>query len=158
VRLDHLLSKEHWPHTPEGSRGVGSMTRAAGECSAGGLLISGALAIRFFLVDPRCEYCPSPFFGTGAGFRKSIGGMGWGGWSTLLGPEETDTRLFLSGVGCLQVAFELVSPGWWGGFGRTGRSGLHTASVLLALGFQGWGFRVVWWWCGLVSVRVLRTA
>jgi hypothetical protein len=96
VRLDHLLSKEHWPHTPETCfRGVGSMTRAAGECSVGGLLISGALAIRFFLVDPRCEYCPSPFFGTGAGFRKSIGRMGWEGSSTLLGPEETDTRLFM---------------------------------------------------------------
>jgi hypothetical protein len=76
----------------------------------------------------------------GAGFRKSIGRMGWGGWSTLLGPEETDTRLFLSGVGCLQVAFELASPGWWGGFGRTGRSGLHTASVLLAPEVSGWGF------------------
>jgi hypothetical protein len=57
-----------------------------------------------------------------------------------LGPEETDTRLFLSGVGCLQVAFELASPGWWGGFGRTGRSGLHTASVLLAPEVSGWGF------------------
>jgi hypothetical protein len=74
--------------------------------------------------------------------------MGRGGWSTLLGPEETDTRLFLSGVGCLQVAFEHASPGWWGGFGRTGRSGLHTASALLTPGFSGasglGGLVVVW--------------
>jgi hypothetical protein len=123
------------------------MTRAAGECSAGGLLISGALAIRFFLVDPRCEYCPSPSFGKGPGSGNPSDGVGRGGWSTLLGPEETDTG-FCSGVGCLQVAFERASPGWWGGFGRTGRSGLHTASALLASGFSGagglGGLVVVW--------------
>ena len=85
--------------------------------------------------------------------------MGWEGSSTLLGPEETDTRLFVSGVGCLQVAFERASPGWWGGFGRTGRSGLHTASEFPALRFSGvGGFGWFGGGVGLVSVRVLRTA
>jgi hypothetical protein len=66
------------------------MTHAAGECSAGGLLISGALAIRSCLVghgDVSTAYVV-------CGFRKSIAGAGRGGWSTLLGPEETGTGWF----------------------------------------------------------------
>jgi hypothetical protein len=69
VRLDHLLSKEqHWPHTIPGSfLGGWGPDRLMPQADVlwVGLLISGALAIRFFLVDPRCEYCPSVSVGSG---------------------------------------------------------------------------------------------
>jgi hypothetical protein len=87
---------------------VGSMTRAAGGCSAGGLLISGALAIRSSLVD-HCDVStarPLSFLRGGLGSGNPSVRVGRGGWSTLLGPEETGTRLFLSGAGCLQVALD----------------------------------------------------
>jgi hypothetical protein len=86
----------------------------------------------------------------GVGFRKSIGRMGWGGSSTLLGPEETGTRAVLSGVGCLQVAFEPVSPwlvGWVQACGPVLPSYRIRTLVFPEL-FLGWG------WGGLVVVWV----
>jgi hypothetical protein len=79
--------------------------------------------------------------------------VGWGGWSTLLGPEETGTRMFF----CLVlVVFRSpwIEPAWLvGSVGRTGRSCLHTASESSASLF--WGGGLGWFgggvgWCPFV--------
>jgi hypothetical protein len=92
-------------------------------------------------------------------FRKSIGRMGRGGWSTLLSPEETGIRAVRLVLVVFRSPLSLSRHGWWGGFRRAGRSCRHTASESLVFPWLFWGgVGVVWWWCGLVSVRVLRTA
>src|SRR4051812_14694329 len=112
-----------------------------------GLLTSGALAIRSLRLVPDVS---TARFG---GFRKTIIGTGWRGRAHCWVLRKRAPRPCAGLVFVSSGRLGSVPPGWWGGFWRAGRSGLHTVSCRLFCGWWGVGGG-----CGLVSVRVLRTA